>query len=83
MQLKRALTAFAKAGCTIKHDEASTRYYATKGTNTLLFYENGKGSGEVYNFTWRSPQTDVMTDCFCDSYFHSIKSAVKFLTENR
>jgi hypothetical protein len=24
----------------------------------------------------RSPQTDIMTDCFCDSFYHSIKSAV-------
>lgn len=83
MQLKRVLTALTKAGCVIKHEESSTRYYATKGDTTLLFYENGKGSGEVYHFTCRSPDTDAMRDYFADSYFHTIKSAVRFLTENR
>lgn len=29
--------------------------------------------------TWRSPHTDAMTDCFCDSYYHTIKSAVAAL----
>jgi hypothetical protein len=24
----------------------------------------------------RSPHTDIMTDCFCDSFYHTIKSAV-------
>jgi hypothetical protein len=24
-----------------------------------------------------------MTDCFCDSYFHTIKSAVRFLVHQR
>lgn len=26
--------------------------------------------------TWHSPHTDIQTDCFCDSYYHTIKSAV-------
>lgn len=26
--------------------------------------------------TWRSPQTDAMSDCFCDSYYSTIRSAV-------
>lgn len=83
MQLKRALNAFAKAGCTIKHDEGSTRYYVTKNDTTLLFHENGRGSGEVNHFTLQNPETDAMTDCFCDSYFHTIKSAVRFLVEGK
>jgi len=28
---------------------------------------------------WRSPQTDIMTDCFCDSFYHTIKEAVNSL----
>lgn len=79
MQLKRALNAFTKAGCTIKHDEGSTRYYATLKDTTLEFYENGRGSGEVHSFCCRSPDTDVMRDYFADSHFHTIKSAIKFI----
>lgn len=79
MQLIRVLNAFQKNNVEIKHQEDSTRYYASKNGNTLLFHENGKGSNSVYNFTWQSPQTDAMTDCFCDSYFPSIKSALHFL----
>lgn len=30
--------------------------------------------------TWRSPDTDAMSDYFADSYFHTIKSAVCFIT---
>ena len=29
--------------------------------------------------TWRSPQTDLMTDCFCDSFYRTIKSSVDAL----
>jgi hypothetical protein len=29
--------------------------------------------------TWCSPHTDSMTDCFCDSYYDTIKSAVAAL----
>ena len=25
----------------------------------------------------RSPHTDIMTDCFCDSFYHTIKEAVR------
>lgn len=28
----------------------------------------------------RSPHTDIMTDCFCDSFYHTIKSAVGALS---
>ncbi len=83
MQLKRALNAFTKAGCTIKHEEGSTRYYATKGDTTLLFYENGKESGEVTHFTCQSPNTDASTDYFDDTYFDTIKSAVRFLVKGQ
>jgi len=83
MQLKRVLNAFKKNNIEVKHQEGSTRYYATKNNNTLVFYENGKDSGEVYHFTWQSPMTDASTDCFCDSYFHTIKSAVYFLNNGK
>lgn len=66
------------------------RYFVAKlGGNTIDWYtqENfnkklGRNDGKLYvSFvTRRSPHTDVMTDCFCDTYEHKIKGAVRLLT---
>jgi hypothetical protein len=75
MQLKRVLSAFAKTNVTVVK-MGETRYKATKGSVALEFYENGKGSNSVCYFVERSPQTDASTDCFCDTFYNTIKAAL-------
>lgn len=54
-------------------------FVAKNGDRELEFRENGKGSGYITHFTARHPDTDASVDLFMDSYFHTIKSAVKYL----
>jgi hypothetical protein len=75
MQLSSIISAAKKNGVTFK--EAGNRFYLTKGDTTLEGYLNSEN--EVGYLTWRSPDTDAMTDCFCDSYYHTIKSAMHLL----
>lgn len=83
MELSRVLSAFAKNGIKVEKADpfrhASCRYTASKGDNSVTFYENGAGSGQITHFTWHSPHTDSMRDYFCDSYYDTIKSVVHFL----
>jgi len=79
MKLKRIMNAMAKNGVKVDTLQKDYSYVATKGTQVLHFYENGRGSGEVCYFTYRSPQTNASYDCFCDSYFNTLKSALCFL----
>lgn len=81
MQLKRVLNAFAKDGVTVEVVHPGLSYVARKGTNVLHFYENGKDSGEVLTFTYRSPNTDMMTDYFEDVFYDTLKGAIKALNE--
>lgn len=78
MRLDRLLNAFKKNNITVTHAHG---YVATKDGESLHFYENGKGSNEVTHLTAKHPDTDAMTDYFCDTYFHTIKSSIKFLNE--
>lgn len=79
MQFQRVLNAFAKNGVTVTTLSEGYSYKATKGTQVLHFYQNGRDSGSVLHFTYRSPHTDASTDCFCDSYYNTIKAALHFL----
>lgn len=87
MLLSRALSDFAKNDVKVEQkawhgERGPITWYAKKGTQTLSFYVQKhwqSGLDEVINFTYQSPHTDAMTDCFCDSYFRTLKSALGFL----
>jgi hypothetical protein len=79
MNLARVLSAFASHGITVEKVEGNmNRFVASRGDKRLTWYMN-RDSDHVSYFTWNSPQTDMMTDCNCDSYFHTIKGAIQFL----
>lgn len=77
MELKRVIKALEKKGCEVKHN-GGIGYVATKGDKQLHFLENGFGSGQVYNLTYKSPDTKAEVDEFHDVYFRTIKSALAF-----
>lgn len=79
MQLKRVLSTLAKKNITVVKN-SDLRYAATNGKVTLEFYENGKDSNYICYFVERSPMTDISTDCFCDTFYHTIKAAVQRLS---
>lgn len=75
MQLSRILSACALNGVTV--NKVRENYYVlTKGENRLTMHVQ---DDEVGYMTYHSPQTDAMTDCFCDSYYHTIKGAMHHL----
>lgn len=79
MKLKRVLNALTKNGATVTVLSEGYSYSATKGKNVLHFYENGRNSGSVLNFTYKHPDTNASVDLFMDSYFDTIKGAIHFL----
>lgn len=80
MLLSRVMSAFSKEGITIQKN--GNRFYAIFGAKRLKFHENGVGSGQVNHFTYESPHTNSSYDCFCDSYYKSIKAAIWYLKES-
>jgi hypothetical protein len=87
MNHKRLLNALAKAGATVTHEphtKTMVRYRATKGNEVLLWYAQKKWDNpdelEAVSVHSPSPHTDIMTDCFCDTFYHTIKSAVGSLS---
>lgn len=79
MELSSILSACARNGVTVTQPIESRKdyYLLTKGDRRLDFYVGS--NGYVSNIVYRSPHTDIMTDCFCDSYFDTIKSAMREL----
>lgn len=93
----RLLSALAKAGATITyepHGKVSIRWRAVKGSNVLLWHcqslwhawhaqpkWDDKSVQEAVGVHSPSPHTDIMTDCFCDTFYHTIKSAVASLND--
>lgn len=78
MQLDRILAAAARNGITIEQDKTrQDHFYLIKGEHKLDFYVDQ--TNNVGHATYRSPHTDAMTDCFCDSYFDTIKSIMHYL----
>lgn len=53
-------------------------WYTQENWNEKLGDHDGRLA--VSHVTKRSPHTDAMTDCFCDSYSSNIKGAVYLLT---
>ena len=91
----RLVSALEKIGATITENTDRTRpdrfyknfvaeldgkridWYTSRNFNTKIGdYDDKLYVGHV---TWRSPHTDSMTDCFCDSYRDTIKGAVELL----
>ena len=77
MNLKRLTNALAKAGATITRSDYRTDYYFAHkpGCDTVSWYTEGEGDkARATCVSTSSPHTDIMTDCFCDRFFHTIKS---------
>jgi NACalpha-BTF3-like transcription factor len=64
--------AMKKAGAEIKEVTEFQRA-AVKGKNEIHWRIQG---GTAICVRMPNPMTDIMTDCFCDTYFDSIKGAV-------
>jgi uncharacterized Zn finger protein (UPF0148 family) len=90
MNHKRLLNALAKVGATVTNPHADNtkapRYFKATGKNgeVVCWYVQKKWDNpeelEATSVHTPSPHTDIMTDCFCDTYYHTIKGAVGALT---
>lgn len=78
MQLSSLLSACLRNGVTISVPDPKrpNSYAISLGDRRLTFTSQ---DGYVRTLTWHSPQTDAMTDCYCDSYYHTIKDAMSYL----
>lgn len=86
MNHKRLLSAIAKTGATVTsepHGKSMTRFRATKGQEVLCWYAQPKWNKpeelEAVSVHSPSPHTDIMTDCFCDTFHHTIRGAIASL----
>ena len=88
VNLNRLVNAFKKAGATVEVKESEkTPYFGSgwaelNGRRLEFNYQAGfpvESKRTVSIIVSRSPQTDIMTDCFCDTFFDTIKSAVKYI----
>ena len=52
------------------------RFYAKKNQKAIAWFTQGD---DVICLSSPSPHTDVMTDCFCDSFHRTIKEALNHL----
>lgn len=75
MNHNRLLTALIKAGAEITEENrepANDRFIARRGSAVVIWYKQGDLAQSVHT---PSLQTDVMSDCFCDYFHRTIKSA--------
>ena len=91
----RLVNALTKAGATVSEDcdrQFSDPFYkmfvATYRGQSIDWYTSQNWNNKTKEYdgrlyvghtTWRSPHTDVMTDCFCDSYRDTIKGSLALL----
>ncbi len=85
MNHKRLLSALAKVGATITNPHADNgkepRYFVATGKNgnKVCWYVQKKWDDETVleavSVHTPSPHTDAMRDCFCDTFYHTIKAA--------
>lgn len=80
----RLVAALTKAGATVTAmDHRPDAFIATKGARVVCWYTQegypNKDRPAATCVHWPSPHTDAQTDCFCDSYYHTIKAAVASL----
>ena len=80
-QHTRLVNALKRAGADVSTD--GRKWRAVKGQNLVEWYTQegfpNKEKEVAVCICTPSPSTDVMTDCFCDTFHHSIKSAVSSL----
>ena len=88
VKLDRLVNAFKKAGATVEVKESEKSLYYGRGWAELngrrleFSYQAGfpvESKRTVSIISSRSPQTDIMTDCFCDTFFNTIKGAVAYI----
>jgi hypothetical protein len=95
MNHKRLITALEKVGATVTATTngmgLANRFRAVGLNGRVLCWsiQNGwdkkTGSFDATNpeavcVHWPSPDTDAMTDCFCDTFYKTIKAATRSLT---
>lgn len=94
---KRLVSALTKIGATItevtdrgRPDPFYKNFVATLNDKRIDWYTSKNFNTKIDDYddqlyvdyvTMRSPYTDVMTDCFCDTYEGTIKGAVELLGE--
>ena len=79
MQLKRVLNAFKKNNIQVDVVSPGYSYRAVMGDRVLHFHENGRNSQSILTFVAKHPETNASVDLFMDTYFDTLKGAVKYL----
>ena len=86
MNHQRLLNALHKVGATVTnepHGKSMTRFRAAKGDRVVVWYAQKKWDKpeelEAVSVHSPSPHTDIMTDCFCDTFYSTIKGAAESL----
>jgi len=78
MRHDRLMNAAKNAGAIVEKMENG--YRAVKGNNAIYWYTQesypDKTKLDAICVHRKSPHTDMMTDCCCDTFFDTIKSAV-------
>jgi len=92
---KRLVTALVKIGAKVEERERGFKdthckhFVATLGSESIDWYTSRNWNKKlndyddqlyVDNVVKRSPHTDAMTDCFCDSFRDTIKAAIGLLS---
>jgi len=74
MKHKSIYNAAKRAGATILHEG---RHFTALKANRSIHWVMQDGAAICVRT--KSPHTDIMTDCFCDRWHHTIKSAISSL----
>lgn len=91
VNLTRLTNALKKVGATVEIIEIDKTHNYGRGVARLnnrvleFTYQPGfpdRSKATVPIIVVPSPHTDIMTDCFCDTFFDTIKSAVAYITGN-
>lgn len=83
MQTSRLASALTKAGATVELNKPrwdgspDSLCVARRGSRAVIWHDQEGTAVAVHS---PSPHTDIMTDCFCDTFHHSIKSAVESIS---
>lgn len=88
VNLNRFVNAFKKAGATVEVNESEKSLYHGSGSAELngrrleFSYQAGfpvESKRTVTIIYASSPHTDITTDCFCDTFFDTIKGAIAYI----
>ena len=75
MKHNRLVNAIRKAGFEVIQSDHREDSFHVANANLHWF----KQDEEAICVHYASPHTDIMTDCFCDTFYNTIKSAVESL----